>query len=385
MTPPATGPAARPQLADRETVEIAVHDLARGVPLPKLAEALGVTQDSLDAFARHFGWPVSLKKLRSASRSIIAGSSELVLATVPDLICTTPRPEPAPAEPEAPAAPAAVVTDSPEQPTSPTTSQEDDVSSRRTTRTSPRPTTGTSHDVAASPEPEPVTPRDRTDDAEVETGECDGGMHCPAAVHDTSCDVAVQQNLDGGPTTITYADDDSAQAGVPAGAICGDEAVLDAVREVLATPPESAPETEPAPSVATSTAARDEAADRALDAAQDRIARTGTDTTGAGPVRIDPDLADAHAVAQLLDVPRHHATLRMPLGRLIDADGRQTVLGYAVVDVDLDRDGVLAALEGTNVGAVPVTWAVRSEITPDGEAAIRALTAMLPSGTGGAW
>lgn len=101
---------------------------------------------------------------------------------------------------------------------------------------------------------------------------------------------------------------------------------------------------------------------------------------GWGEVGHPESPADTDALA-VLGLLKHHpysrATLRMPLGRLIDADGRETVLGHAVVEVELHRDGVLAALAGDDIGVSPVTTCVTAEHTPEGAAAIRALAAQL--------
>jgi hypothetical protein len=216
---------------DRGTAELAVRELVNGTPMSRIASDLGIDQASLDLFARHFGWPASLRRLRGAAKSIDSGSGAFALAGAPDL-------------------------------------------------------------AAAEPAAQSV--------AEPAGESAAWGQEAPAAA------VGV----------VTSVGDD-------------------------------------------------------FDA----------------PVQ---DLLDAYRVAQLIDLtPGRSTTLRMPLGRFVDADGRETVLGYAVVDVELDRDGVLAALEGQDIGVGPVTCRVTSELAPEGEAAIRALAAQLPpvpeaAGAGGA-
>lgn len=110
------------------------------------------------------------------------------------------------------------------------------------------------------------------------------------------------------------------------------------------------------------------------------LERTGTD---AGI------LEDAAAVLQLLDQASiepstDQATLSMPLGRLIDADGKETILGLGYVHVQIFPAGLLAALSGETSAEddAPVTLAVARELTPEGADAIRTLAALLPQDGG---
>jgi hypothetical protein len=107
----------------------------------------------------------------------------------------------------------------------------------------------------------------------------------------------------------------------------------------------------------------------------------------------DDLLAAVRAIdaADVLDavVPVGHAavdraTLRMPLGRLIDADGTEVVVAWAEVDVLLDTERVLEAVRVSAQYrgglAAPVLATVRHVFTDDGAAAIRSLAALLPGG-----
>lgn len=77
--------------------------------------------------------------------------------------------------------------------------------------------------------------------------------------------------------------------------------------------------------------------------------------------------------------PHDRATLRTQLGRLVDADGTETVIGWAVVDVELTPDAPGIARRGkAPFGVFPVQWSARVEWTPEGVAAIRQLHAALP-------
>lgn len=76
------------------------------------------------------------------------------------------------------------------------------------------------------------------------------------------------------------------------------------------------------------------------------------------------------------------ATLTMPLGRLMDADGTVTVLGEAVVEVELIPADVLAQAAGElrQFGKPPVSCWVSTRLTEDGQRAIRRLAALLDGG-----
>jgi hypothetical protein len=90
---------------------------------------------------------------------------------------------------------------------------------------------------------------------------------------------------------------------------------------------------------------------------------------------------DTARILQLLDQqPTDRATLSMPLGRLVDADGTETVLGYALVHITLTPGVLVAQIAGEDpaLRLSPFAWQVEREFTPDGEAAIRALAALLP-------
>ena len=76
------------------------------------------------------------------------------------------------------------------------------------------------------------------------------------------------------------------------------------------------------------------------------------------------------------------ATLTMPLGRLVDVDGTETVLAVAVVEVQLVKGQVLAALDDEQVTVPPFCWTAERQLTPEGETAIRALAALLPQDVG---
>jgi len=71
------------------------------------------------------------------------------------------------------------------------------------------------------------------------------------------------------------------------------------------------------------------------------------------------------------------ATLTMPLVRLVDADGTETVLAEAVVEVELVPAQVLAVLEGRFAAPEPVSSFVSRRITDEGAVAIRALATLL--------
>lgn len=103
---------------------------------------------------------------------------------------------------------------------------------------------------------------------------------------------------------------------------------------------------------------------------------TAVDLGGpAGPAAQARAYDDAIAVLDALDQldrPKSRATLVMPLGKLVDADGTEIVIGQAVVEVELDPAGVLAALYATGERP-PVTTYVTAEITPAGGKAVREL------------
>jgi len=96
-------------------------------------------------------------------------------------------------------------------------------------------------------------------------------------------------------------------------------------------------------------------------------------------------------ILQILDramAPSDRATLTMPLGRLIDADGRETVLGVVEIDVQLHVPGVLEALAGqlfmgAEGGHLVVPTRIERRLTPEGAAAIRQLAALLEETPGG--
>jgi len=110
---------------------------------------------------------------------------------------------------------------------------------------------------------------------------------------------------------------------------------------------------------------------------QERQPRTGVD---AGI------LEDAAAVLQLLDRPEQpndHATLSMPIGYFIDADGTRLQLGVVEIDVKLHVPGVLEALAGKPFkGMLTVPTRIEHRFTDEGAAAIRALAGALPQDDG---
>ena len=76
--------------------------------------------------------------------------------------------------------------------------------------------------------------------------------------------------------------------------------------------------------------------------------------------------------------PSTRATLTMPLVRLVDADGSETVLAEAVVEVELVPAEVLMILEGTlPLAGTPLTHYISRRITDEGAVAIRALATLL--------
>jgi hypothetical protein len=119
-----------------------------------------------------------------------------------------------------------------------------------------------------------------------------------------------------------------------------------------------------------------------------RLAAMVDEQPDPGPARIERDpidaalLQDAAATLQILDrAPTGPtATLTMPLGRLVDADGTETLLGEALVHVELIPAGVLDWLSpdpDPDTPAVRVT--VEHRLTDDGAAAIRSLATLLPA------
>lgn len=79
--------------------------------------------------------------------------------------------------------------------------------------------------------------------------------------------------------------------------------------------------------------------------------------------------------------PRDRATLRIPLGRIVDVDGAELVLGWGVVDVEVAQEWLLAILDDpmNDSGNVVRVTSVRREWTPEGIAAVRQLAAALPA------
>jgi hypothetical protein len=74
------------------------------------------------------------------------------------------------------------------------------------------------------------------------------------------------------------------------------------------------------------------------------------------------------------------ATLTMPLVRLVDADGSETVLAEAVVEVELVPAEVLNYLDqGADalVGGEPLVYYISRRVTDEGAVAIRALATLL--------
>ncbi len=83
--------------------------------------------------------------------------------------------------------------------------------------------------------------------------------------------------------------------------------------------------------------------------------------------------------SRIIDEARGAVTLTMPLGRLVDADGSETVIAEAVIEVTLGLPRVvLAALR--DEGECPVYWTARRRLTPEGAAAIRSLAGLLDDG-----
>lgn len=93
-------------------------------------------------------------------------------------------------------------------------------------------------------------------------------------------------------------------------------------------------------------------------------------------------IEDAAAVPEILDraapKPTDWATLVHPLARLVNADGVETVLVEAVVDVAVDPAGLLAFLDG-GPHSPPIAWRVSRRITDDGRVAIEGLRDLLPT------
>lgn len=76
------------------------------------------------------------------------------------------------------------------------------------------------------------------------------------------------------------------------------------------------------------------------------------------------------------------AILRMPLGRYVDAHGREIVLGEVLAEVQLDRDAILDWLSGLSGSAdsrCVRVLSVRQELTDVGREAARALQSLLSS------
>lgn len=117
---------------------------------------------------------------------------------------------------------------------------------------------------------------------------------------------------------------------------------------------------------------------RILDGAAALEATVSDAALAADTTRILQILAKGQADPTL---PSGRATLGMPLGRLVDADGRETLLGHAVVTVELDQGAVLDALSGhiPQARAVRVV-AVEQQLTSDGRDAIRQLASLLTDG-----
>ena len=100
------------------------------------------------------------------------------------------------------------------------------------------------------------------------------------------------------------------------------------------------------------------------------------DLAGQPVLQVPPGTPEVTAVA----APHDRATLRIPLGRLVDADGAETVLGWAAVDVEVAQEWLLPVLDNPmdDVGNVVRVTGVRREWTPEGVAAVRQLHAALP-------
>ena len=118
------------------------------------------------------------------------------------------------------------------------------------------------------------------------------------------------------------------------------------------------------------------------------MAGHGLDAAVAGIDRLtdDPLVGDTMAALQSLErltaAPSDRATLAMPLGRLIDADGRETVLGAVEIDVQLHLPGVLEALAGklftgNEGGHLVIPTRIAQRLTDEGRAAIRQLASLL--------
>lgn len=98
--------------------------------------------------------------------------------------------------------------------------------------------------------------------------------------------------------------------------------------------------------------------------------------------------ADAAAVLQsveALTTPTDHAVLTMPLARLVDADGTETVLAVAEIEVRLNVPGVLEALtgrlfSGKEGGHLVVPVRIERHVTEQGREAIAALRALVEDG-----
>lgn len=157
--------------------------------------------------------------------------------------------------------------------------------------------------------------------------DCDGGPLCPAVVHAPACNAAFELAAEGGPIPITYS---SPEDDVPT----------------------TTPDVEPARS---------------------GVAQAMIDETA-------EFLEILEAAARIC--PEGSALLTAPLGRFVDPDGTETVLGLLHVRVEIDVAGALAFLGGDDQ-AQAVRWGVAREVTPEGAAAIRQLAALLEETPGG--
>ena len=91
-----------------------------------------------------------------------------------------------------------------------------------------------------------------------------------------------------------------------------------------------------------------------------------------------PDAAVPAPVAEASSsISADRRVFRLPLRRLIDADGTETIVAEAVVEVSLDLTATSEWLTSGANEVPPFGWTVRQALTPDGAAAIRSLAQLL--------
>ena len=171
-------------------------------------------------------------------------------------------------------------------------------------------------DDPAEHEPSAVVEPEEPDD-------CTRGPLCPAAVHDPHCDEAIEQAAAGGPIPTSYQGDTTMPI--------RQEQLEDDVPDAAAPPP-----------------------------------------------AVVDTLRVLDLIGQLTPAG-DRATLTMPLARLVDIDGTETVLVQAVIDVQLLPSAVLDVLDGRETEG-PFTWTAERMLTAEGAEVVRTLAALLPKG-----